>query len=50
MYTDEANIVSGESIDVVEPPRRALSPAVNDFWTTRSLADLSQPPVEFAHL
>ena len=43
MYTDEAaDDGSMESIEVVEPPRRALSPAVNDFWTTRSLAELAE--------
>lgn len=42
MDTDEADIGSGESIDVFGPPLRALSPAVGDFWITRSLAELAE--------
>lgn len=42
MDTDETEVVSGESIEVVEPLQRALSPAVGDFWTTRSLAELAE--------
>lgn len=43
MYTDEAaDVVSAESIEVVEPPRHALGPVIGDFWTTRSLAELAE--------
>ena len=43
MYTDEAaDGVAAESIEVVEPPRHALGPVTDDFWTTRSLAELAE--------
>ena len=42
-YTDEAaDIVSVESVEIVQPQRLALGPAISDFWTTRSLAELAE--------
>lgn len=42
-YTDDAaDVVSMDSIEVVEPQRLALGPVIGDFWTTRSLAELAE--------
>lgn len=42
-YTDEvADVVSVETIEVVEPQRLAFAPAIGDFWATRSLAELAE--------
>ena len=42
-YTDEtADVVSVESIEVVQPQRLALGTAIHDFWTMRSLTELAE--------
>lgn len=42
-YSDEAaDVVSVETIEVVQPQRLALGPAIGDFWTARSLAELAE--------
>ena len=43
MYTDEAaDVVSVESIEIVQPQRLELGTAIDDFWTTRSLVELAE--------
>ncbi len=42
-YTDDtADVVSMDSIEIVQPQRLALGPAIGDFWPTRSLAELAE--------
>ena len=42
-YTDETtDVISVESIEVVQPQRLALGTAIDDFWTTRSLTELAE--------
>ena len=42
-YTDEAaDVVSVESIEIVQPQRLELGTAIDDFWTTRSLVELAE--------
>ena len=42
-YTDDtADVVSMDSIEIVQPQRLARGPVISDFWTTRSLAELAE--------